>query len=56
MPRWCFSYSLILSLEVAFVTVLGPNGAGLGEVIACIRRRRKKVVFGGGRRKKEGSD
>ena len=47
---------MILSLEVAFVTVLGPNGAGLGEVIACIRRRRKKVVFGGGRRKKEGSD
>ena len=45
MPRWYFSYSLILSLEVAFVTALGPNGAGLGEVIACIWRRKEEVGF-----------
>jgi hypothetical protein len=46
-----FLYSLILSLEVAFVTALGPNGAALGEVIACIRRR-SKVVLGGGEGRK----
>ena len=48
-----FLYSLILSLEVAFVTALGPNGAALGKVIACIRRRSKVVL--GGEGKEEGS-